>query len=98
MKSENIFSTTKEHFEAAFNNYEQFQQQNEKLFAISVKQLEQGNQSLDKLYAEWQANTNKAFQDYRELFLKGLDYLAGILEKNAIDPLAKQKKPKRKAA
>ncbi|MBW2368911.1 MAG: hypothetical protein JRH15_13605 [Deltaproteobacteria bacterium] len=86
MKSENIFSTTRDHFETAFNNYEHFQKQNEKMFEIFVEQLEKGNQSLDKLYSEWQADTNKAFQDYRELFLKGLDYLAGILEKHTKSP------------
>ena len=98
MKPENIFSINKEYFETAFNNFENFLKQNEKLFEIFMEQHEKRNQRLDKLYAEWQADTKKAFQDYRELFLKGIDYLSGILEKNTKGPLSLEKRIKNKAA
>jgi len=94
MKSENIFSTTKENFETAFNNYEHFQEQNKKLLSLFTEQLKKGNTNLDKLVTEWQVGTEKAFKDYRELFLKGLDYLAGILEKNAKKQHSMEKRTK----
>jgi len=98
MESENIFSTTKEYFEAAFNNYEHFQKQNKKVLALFAEQLKKGNTNLDKLVTEWQVGTEKAFKDYRELFLKGLDYLAGILEKNTKDQHIMEKRTKSPAA
>jgi uncharacterized protein YukE len=98
MKPENIFSMNKEYFETAFNNFENFLKQNEKLFEIFMEQHEKRNQIIDKLYAEWQADTKKAFQDYQELFLKGIDYLSGILEKDTKSPLSLEKHIKNKAA
>lgn len=82
MKPENLFTITKNYFEKALNNYELLQSHNEETMKLLLENMEQENKKLDRNYCEWIENTNKAFEDYREIIFKGLDYLSDCLENN----------------
>ncbi len=81
MKTENMFTMTKSYLETALRNFELFQNQNEKMVKLYLEQMTQENKKLDSTYTEWRESTNKAFDDYRDMITKGLDYLADCLEK-----------------
>jgi hypothetical protein len=88
MEKENLFAMSRQYFESAFSNLETFQHQNEKFLQLSIDQPDHENLKLKKNYTEWVLDTRKALSDYRELLLKGLDYLADSLEDGKGPPSA----------
>jgi hypothetical protein len=81
METENLFAMSRKYFETAFSNLETFQHQNEKLLELSIQRPDhEENMKLKNNYNEWALDARKALSDYRELLLKGLDYLAANLE------------------
>lgn len=83
MKTENMFTMTKGNLETALQNFERFQKHNEKMVILFLSQMKQENQKLVNCFTEWIENTNKAFDDYREIITKGLDYLSEFLDKTS---------------
>lgn len=82
MEKVNMFVLTRSNFENALKNFELFQKQNEKTVSLFLEQMKQENKKLKANFTEWIETTNKAFDDYRDIIIKGLDYLSDYLEKN----------------
>lgn len=95
MKSSNMFTTTKGNLETALRNYEVFLKENEKMVTLYLDQLKQENNKLHIYYKEWVENSNKAFDDYRDMIIKGLDYLSNYMENGHQAPGASATKPEK---
>lgn len=88
MKNENVFTTAKGHYETTFSSMERYYGENEKFIKSYIDGLESENAPLKRDYDEWLGSAKKAFSDYRDLVMKGLDYLSHNLEKQREKPFA----------
>lgn len=79
MKVENVFTVAKNDFDRKLQNFDLFQSRNEKNLKLFLEVME--SEKLDRKFNEWIDNERKAFADYREVMLSGLDYLSENLEK-----------------
>jgi hypothetical protein len=75
---ENLFALSRDSFETAFSNLETIQNQSETLLQLFMTQPNLDNPKLEKNCNEWVSDSRKALSDYRQLVLKGLDYLVAL--------------------
>jgi len=76
-----ILEMTKAYYKTALDNFELYQDNSEKMLDIFLNQYGELNNDFMKQYREWMTNSRRAFSDYRQMVLDGLDYLAETFEK-----------------
>jgi hypothetical protein len=84
MDPQNIFDLVKNYHRVALQSFQTLQGQNERMITLFLEQMKKENLKLDKNYQEWLKATQKAFDDYQSLILKGLDYLSNCFEKDGL--------------
>jgi hypothetical protein len=88
MENKNVFMTAKGYYETTFSNLERYYGENEKMINTYMEESENEDSPLKRDYDEWLGNAKKALADYRDLVMKGLDYLSYNLEKDQDRPFA----------
>ncbi len=82
LKDINYFSMVKDLYKISFDNFNLiFQQQKKIAEAFINAQPEIYRENLKKLFDEWSKNIENAFNDYKELVIKGLEYLEETYDK-----------------
>ncbi len=82
--SENVFEGLKNVYGLAFENFKIVTEQQKNFVEMFLKNSQLPNSDLMlKLYSEWLATTEKALDDFKDVVLKGLDYMSDTLKKNS---------------
>lgn len=81
MFNKDVLLLAKTYYKTAFDNFELYRENSEKILRIFMDQGGETNNDFMKQYNEWITNSQKGFNDYRKLVLDGLDYLADRVEK-----------------
>ena len=84
MVKENIFENLKDVYNLAFENFKLLTEQQRTFVEMFLKNSQLPNSdAFLKLYKEWLGTTEKALDDFKDVVLKGLDYMADNLKKNS---------------
>ena len=84
MAKENIFENLKDVYNLAFENFKLLTEQQRTFVEMFLKNSQLPNSdAFLKLYKEWLGTTEKALDDFKDVVIKGLDYMADNLKKNS---------------
>lgn len=79
---ENVFEGLKSVYSLAFENFKIVTEQQKNFVEMFLKNSQLPNsEALLKLYSEWLATTEKALDDFKDVVIKGLDYMSDNLKK-----------------
>ena len=80
---ENVFEGLKNVYSLAFENFKIVTEQQKNFVELFLKNSQLPNaDAMLKLYSEWLATTEKALDDFKDVVLKGLDYMSENLNKS----------------
>ncbi len=80
---ENVFEGLKNVYSLAFENFKIVTEQQKNFVELFLKNSQLPNaDAMLKLYSEWLATTEKALDDFKDVVLKGLDYMSDNLNKS----------------
>jgi hypothetical protein len=82
MMDKNVFEGLKSVYGLAFENFKIVTEQQKNFVEMFLKNSQLPNSdAILKLYTEWLATTEKALDDFKDVVLKGLDYMSDNFKK-----------------
>ena len=84
MSGENIFENLKSVYNLAFENFKILTEQQRTFVEMFLKNSQVPNSdAFLKLYKEWLETTEKALDDFKDVVIKGLDYMSDNFKKKS---------------
>jgi len=89
--NENFFHALKSFYKLTFENLNLMQTQQQKMIEFFLQTQPQSyREHLLKIYQEWIKNSQLAFDNYKDMVIKGIDYMEDVYKKS-ISTLKKEK-------
>ena len=78
-----FFKNLKEVYSVSFENFKLVSQQQKKFIEFWItQQPEPLKETMQKAFNEWYENTDKAMNDFKDVVIKGIDYMEDMSKKN----------------
>jgi len=82
LRNFNYFTMVKDLYKMSFDNFLMIFQQQKRLAESFIEaQPESVRENLKKLFDEWSRNIENAFNDYKDMVIKGIEYLEETYDK-----------------
>ena len=84
LSSEAFFKNLKDVYSVSFENFHLVSQQQKKFVEFWLSQQQSPfKEELQKAFDEWYVNVDKAMNDFKDIVLKGLDYMQETIKNNS---------------